>query len=191
MQQFERDATVVPAPVGGYLNLLNITANNHISPVENSVTDGGTKTLDILSASTQVFTGSLGQSIKLPTTGVLAGQTYTVINNSSAVSSLVYASDYSQVALVGLSRMMTFVAKIDTPVTAADWVYYWPMASQAATANTAALRDSNGNITSDAFIATATSSASAAGTTALTVDASGGAAWCSRWLPRRAGISRR
>jgi hypothetical protein len=104
----------------------NLFADNFISVVESTATAAGTTTLTIASGGVQVFTGSLIQTVVLPSTSVTAGMSWTVINQST---------NYIQVASslgnsistpwpngrINPSVAMMFTATAATPTTAAHW----------------------------------------------------------------------
>lgn len=157
------------APVGGLVRAGNSTANNHISATASTVTAAGTTTLDLSSAQVQVFTGSTTQTVLLPTTGVKAGQSYTIVNLSSSTLS-VQSSNTGAIITQFPSKTIVYTALIDTPVAASDWQITAMTASTTAGAQALAMRDTNGNLVADAFIGAATSTATAAGTTTLTTN---------------------
>lgn len=68
----------------------NSRANNFITGFTTQITAGGTTTLTVASSRTQVFTGVLAQTCKLPVASTLAiGQEFEVVNDSSALVSVV------------------------------------------------------------------------------------------------------
>lgn len=157
------------APNGGSVHLGNKAANNHISATESTTSDGGTKILDITSPQVQVITGSTTHTLRLPSTGVKAGQSYVVINQGSSTVS-VQSSGTGAIITQFPTKVIVLTAVIDAPTAATGWQITGMASSSSASTQTLAMRDTNGNITSDAFIATATSTATAAGTTALTIN---------------------
>lgn len=98
----------------------NILANNFIPGQAFTPTAAGTTTLTISSNQTQVFTGSTTQTMKLPTTSVAAGQTYTVINQSSGIVT-VQSSNADTVTTVPAGTATIFLAKASTPTLGTDW----------------------------------------------------------------------
>jgi hypothetical protein len=98
----------------------NLFADNFIETATSTATAAGTTTLDINSTSTQVFTGSTTQTVRLPTTSVIAGQQYTIINQSSGAVT-VQSSDTSTVSTVAAGAATIFLALAATPTTAAHW----------------------------------------------------------------------
>lgn len=157
------------APNGGSVHLGNKAANNHISATESTTSDGGTKILDITSPQVQVITGSTTHTLRLPSTGVKAGQAYVVINQGSSTVSI-QSSGTGAIITQFPSKIIVLTAVVDAPTAATDWQITGMAASSSASTQTLAMRDTNGNILADAFIATATSTATAAGTTTLTIN---------------------
>lgn len=144
----------------------NLSADAFIPSVTSTATAAGTTTLTIADTAVQVFTGTSTQTVKLPTTSVTAGMMYIVSNQSSGTVT-VQSSGASTVCDVRAGRVGIFVAQKDTPTAAADW---WPFVpTTSSVASTIAQRDSNGNLLADGFIVSADSTATAAGTTTLTI----------------------
>ena len=102
----------------------NLLADNFIPTATSTATGsgGGTTTLTIDSAQVQEFTGSTTQTVKLPTTSITVGQTYTVVNNSSGVVT-VQSSGANTITTVAGGAAATFMAQVATPTTAANWRY--------------------------------------------------------------------
>jgi hypothetical protein len=123
----------------------NLLADNFIATKASTVNSGGTTTLTIADSQVQEFTGGAAQTVKLPTTGVPAGNPWTMINNSSFTVS-VQSSSGGAVFSLGASKILILTARIDNPTAAADWNITGYTGSEAATARTAALRDSNAAI---------------------------------------------
>lgn len=98
----------------------NITADNFINTVDSTATAAGITTLTIVSGGTQVFTGSTTQSVLLPTTSVVAGMTWTIVNNSTGAV-LVASSAGNTVATVSPSTAVVCTAQVAAPTTAAHW----------------------------------------------------------------------
>lgn len=149
----------------------NLSADNHISNRTSTATAAGTTTLDINSTQVQVFTGSTTQTVLLPTTGVIAGQTYTVINQSTGT---VTVDSSGSNAIQGLTagRIGTFIAKVDTPTAAADWHVVDLTASISASVHTMAQRDGSANLTANTLISSRASTATAGTTTTLSIASS-------------------
>ena len=105
---------------GGRVEAINLAAKNFIPTPASTVTAAGTKTLTVTDAQVQVFTGSSNQTVKLPTTSVVAGQQYTIINNSTG-SVTVQSSGANTVATVATNTLQLFIARVAAPTTAAHW----------------------------------------------------------------------
>jgi len=99
----------------------NIAADNFISTVASTVTAAGTTTLAIDSAQVQVFTGTTTHTVLLPTTGVTAGQTYTIINNSTGAVAVQSSTGATVVNMTGGGQHGVFYALVSTPTTSAHW----------------------------------------------------------------------
>lgn len=87
---------------------------------ETTATAAGTTTLTIASAKVQYFTGSSTQTVKLPTTSVVLGQPYTIVNNSTGLVT-VQSSGSNTIQILGAGMYATFTALAATPTTAANW----------------------------------------------------------------------
>ncbi len=85
-----------------------------------TATAAGTTTLTITSAKVQYFTGSTTQTVKLPTTSVIAGQAYIIVNNSTGLVT-VQSSGSNTIQILGAGMSATFTALIATPTTATNW----------------------------------------------------------------------
>lgn len=133
-----------------------------------TATAGATTILTVADAQVQVFTGTTIQTVRLPTTGVIAGMSYTIINKSTG---LVYPQSSNGSGLpfaVGPSRAVVWTAQVDTPTASADWSPTGLSLSPSAAAYSAAQRDDTGSLYCAAYIALLTTTATAAGTTTLT-----------------------
>ena len=92
-------------------------------------TSAGTTTLTALSTGVQEFTGTTTHTVKLPTTGIVAGRQFTTINSSTGLVTVQSSSAASIIILVAASSA-TFTALVSTPTTAAHWrVDYSPFTS--------------------------------------------------------------
>jgi hypothetical protein len=147
----------------------NLLADVFIPTKAPTATAGATTTLTVADAQVQEFTGSLAQTVKLPTTGVTAGMAWVIINNSSGGAVTVQSSGANTILSMGLSKVAVFTARIDTPTAAADWTITGLGGSSSTVGNSTALRDGSGNLFALNFIPNVTPTATAAGTTALTV----------------------
>jgi lysophospholipase L1-like esterase len=147
----------------------NLTADAFIASETSTPTAAGTTTLTIADTKTQVFTGSTTQTVKLPTTSVIAGQSYTIVNQSSGAVS-VQSSGANAIVTLNANKVGVFIAVVDTPTTAANWLSVAPTAS--GVASTLVLRDSNSNTFASNYLVLATSTVTAAGTTTLSLSSS-------------------
>jgi hypothetical protein len=105
-----------------------LSANTHIPAFTSTATAGATTTLTIGTATgTMVWTGSTTQTIKLPTTSVLVGTPYTIINESTGTITIQSSGGNTITTLAGASsapfNAATFIAVVATPTTAANWTY--------------------------------------------------------------------
>jgi hypothetical protein len=144
-------------------------ANNHASAKTSTVTSAGTTTLTIASAQVQEFTGTNAHTVRLPSTGVIAGQTYTIINNSTG-SVTIQASDGTTLPItVNTAKFAVVVATVDTPTTNSGWQYVSLSATTTPSANpnTIAVRDNGANLQAVRFIPSLQSIATSGGTTAV------------------------
>ena len=150
----------------------NLTADAFLAGLDTTATAAGTTVLTVDSKEIQSFTGVTTQTVTLPTTGIVAGQRITVINKSTS-SITVQSSGANVVGVQNSGYSATYTSLIATPTAAADWqLAYFPNQgiSSVASASTIAARTSHANITADAFIPGFTTTATAVGTTALTID---------------------
>jgi hypothetical protein len=97
----------------------NLSANAFLSGSTTNAA-GGTITMTIASPATEYFTGSTAATVKLPTTGILAGAAYTMVNQSSSTVT-VQSSGANTIAVLAAGQMGVFVAALNTPTTAAHW----------------------------------------------------------------------
>lgn len=101
----------------------NLTAGGFIPSATSTATAAGTTTLTIASTQIQIFTGTTTQTVVLPTTSVVAGQAYTVINTSTGIVT-VQASGLATITTVAAGATLTFIAVAAAPTTAAGWSYH-------------------------------------------------------------------
>ena len=99
----------------------NITAENFINVVDSTATAAATTALTIASGGTQVFTGTTTQTVTLPTTSVVSGQSWTIINQSTGAVT-VNASGGTNVATLAASTTGVFTSIATAPTTNAGWV---------------------------------------------------------------------
>lgn len=86
-------------------------------------------TLSTTSRRQQIFTNSAGFDIKLPGTGIRAGERFTFYNSNSTISSTrftVKASDGTTLSTWGCPYYFKYVAvaKVDNPTTNSNWIYW-------------------------------------------------------------------
>ena len=96
-----------------------------------TATANGTTTMDNTYTQTQVFTGTAAQTVKLPTTSITAGASYTIINQSTGLVT-VQSSGANTIVILAASTSAVFTAAVAAPTTAANWAYQY-LGSQAAT----------------------------------------------------------
>lgn len=107
----------------------NLYADNFISSVQSNVTAAGITTLLVASTQVQVFTGTTTQTVLLPTNSIVAGQTYTIINQSTG-SVTVQSSTGATISTVASGYSADFTALTALPTTAANWRgITWPLSS--------------------------------------------------------------
>lgn len=99
----------------------NLTANAFLSAFTSTATATGTTTMTIASTPIQIWTGTLAQTVKLPTTSVAAGQQFLIINQST-LAVTVQSSGANQIAILAAGTSGMFTAAIATPTTAANWI---------------------------------------------------------------------
>ncbi len=98
----------------------NTAMNNLVEAFTTTATAAGTTTMTIASTKTQVWTGSSAQTVKLPTTSVLQGQQYLIINQSSGLVT-VQSSGANTITILAAGTSALFTAVVATPTTAANW----------------------------------------------------------------------
>lgn len=150
----------------------NLSADRFIPGFATTATAAGTTTLTVNSVELQVFTGSTTQTVALPTTSVVAGTRFMIVNNSTGVVT-VQSSGANTIATVSPGNRVTVISVVATPTTAAHWSAVTATNADAVstpTVGTVALRDAQANLSADAFIPGFATTVTAAGTTTLTVD---------------------
>jgi hypothetical protein len=98
----------------------NISADKFLTGFTTTATAGATTTLTVNSTQIQAFTGTLAQTVTLPTTSLPAGAQYTIINNSTGAVT-VQSSGANTVVIMAAATEATFTALVATPTTAAHW----------------------------------------------------------------------
>lgn len=105
----------------------NLSANAFIPGFTTAATANSTLTMTITSTQQQYFTGTTaGQVVKLPTTSVVAGMSYTIVNNSNQTIA-VQSSGANAIQTMAAATQLVVTAIVATPTTAANWnVAYGP-----------------------------------------------------------------
>lgn len=83
-------------------------------------TSASITTLTATSAPIQVFTGTTTHTVRLPSTGIVAGRQFTVINNSTGLLTL-QTSTGAQIHVLAAGTESILTALVATPTTAAQW----------------------------------------------------------------------
>ena len=98
----------------------NLAAENFVNVVDSTATAAGTTTLTLASGGTQVFTGTTTQTVRMPTTGVVAGQKWTIINQSTGAVAIQSSTGAAMFSLpAGYAADVTCL--FNTPTTALHW----------------------------------------------------------------------
>lgn len=148
----------------------NLSANAFIGTIASTATSAGETVLTAASAPIQIFTGSMTHTVKLPTTGVAAGQAITILNRSSG-NVPVQSSGGSTVATLGANHGAKFVALQSTPTVGGHWTYLLQPSLAISTLNTGltlAQRSLNGLLLAQRMFPATASVRTANGTTTLT-----------------------
>lgn len=98
----------------------NTSVNNLVEGFTTTATAAGTTTMTIASTFIQIWTGSSTQTVKLPTTSVLQGQQYLIINQSTGAVT-VQSSGANTITILAANTSALFTAVVATPTTAANW----------------------------------------------------------------------
>jgi parallel beta-helix repeat protein len=98
----------------------NLSSNNMLDGFTTTATATGTTALTIASTQIQVFTGTLAQTVTLPTTSVVAGVQYLIVNLST-LAVTVQSSGANTVTILAAGTSGLFTAVVATPTTAANW----------------------------------------------------------------------
>lgn len=99
---------------------LNMSARAFIPAFTTTATAAGTTALTIASNEIQVFTGATTQTVTLPTTSMVAGGQYTIINLSTG-NVTVQSSGANAIQVMTKNTSAIFTALVATPTTAANW----------------------------------------------------------------------
>jgi hypothetical protein len=113
-------------------------------------TAAGTTTMSVTSSKTQVFSGGSTQIVKLPTTGLVAGFQYRIINTSTGAVTI-QASGATQITILAPGTSALFTALIATPTLNTDWTYVYDSVITAAgksltVSNTLTLAGTDGTV---------------------------------------------
>jgi hypothetical protein len=165
----------------------NLAANNLIESFATTVTAAGTTVLTVASAYIQQFTGTTTQIVTLPVVATLTvGQAFS-INNRSTGAVTVNSSGGNVVQIVSANTQAIITCSAITGTTAASWDVAYSSSSgggvlaianggtgvsalpTTATASAFAAWDVNKNLSLNNLLEGFTTTATAAGTTALTV----------------------
>jgi len=149
----------------------NLSADGFIPSSTSTATAAGTTTLTVDSTELQFFTGTSTQTVLLPTTGVPVGRLFVIFNTSTGLVT-VQSSGANTIGYAPASGGILVVqANTATPTTAAHWTVrsYAATTSYTSGVISVALRDNNNILFARALIAASTTTATAAGTTTLTI----------------------
>ena len=136
----------------------NLAAKNFVNAVNSTATAAGTTTLTIASGGTQVFTGTTTQTVLLPTTGIVQGQQYTFINNSTGAVTVQPSGGVGTVTtMLGGGWVAIVTATADAPTTTAHWT------SMQVAAGTQGVFPASGSVTSTTNAVTLTNKTIALG----------------------------
>lgn len=102
----------------------NSNINNMIEGWLSTATAAGITTMVVGDKFQQYWTGSTTQTIKLPTTSVVAGQQWQIVNQSSGLVT-VQSSGANAILILGASTSAIFTALVATPTTAANWGFLY------------------------------------------------------------------
>lgn len=104
----------------------NLSANNMIQGwTTTASTSSGTLTMTVASTQIQQITGSNNYTVKLPTTGVVAGMTFYIYNTQTSNTVAVQASGAGAIVTLAANTSGWFTANSATPTTAGGWDAYY------------------------------------------------------------------
>jgi hypothetical protein len=98
----------------------NLSANSFIPGWQSIATAAGTTTLLVGSPFETDFTGTTTQTCVLPTTGIVAGQGFKIVNSSTGVVT-VQASGGGTIQAMPSGSVLSVTALVAAPTTAANW----------------------------------------------------------------------
>ncbi|MDB5177258.1 MAG: hypothetical protein JWN75_926 [Candidatus Saccharibacteria bacterium] len=123
----------------------NLSANAFIPGVTSTSTSGSTTTLSLTSSQVQTFFGASNQTVKLPTTGLTPGQSYTLVNQGGGGLLTVQASDGTTITTIPSAGAGVFTTGASVPTNAGNWVANVNIAGKTLTAaNTLTLAGTDG-----------------------------------------------
>lgn len=97
-----------------------LAVQNVVFGFTSTATAAGTTTLTVSSAPIQCFTGTSTQTVVLPTTSILAGMQFSIINESTAAVT-VESSNAATLIVLAPSASAIITALVTTPTTPANW----------------------------------------------------------------------
>ena len=145
-----------------------LTGKTYVRGSTSTATAGGITTLTSASTQVQIFTGSTTQTVRMPSAGITAGMTMTIVNNSSG-NLTIQSSAGVGFQTIPQFGIYNFVARVDTPT---DWSTTGISLTGAAAGGFAAVRDLNGYLFATGFAPTLTSTATAGTTTTFNAQSS-------------------
>lgn len=99
----------------------NLSAKGFIPGFTSYASAGGATTLTVSSPQKFYSTGSTAFNVTLPTTGVVAGQSWIIMNGNSASNITVKASGGATIDVVVPGTRLELTALVNTPTLATDW----------------------------------------------------------------------
>lgn len=102
----------------------NLSANNLMDGFTTTATAAGTTALTITSTGQQYFTGVTTQTVTLPTTSVVAGAQYIIVNQSTGAVT-VQSSGANTILVMAGGTSAIFTSIVATPTTAANWGFQY------------------------------------------------------------------
>lgn len=104
----------------GRISSLTLSGAAALPTFTTTPTSAGTTTLTNTSNPIQEFTGTTTHTVKLPTTGIVAGRQFTIINNSTGLVTL-QTSTAAQIHVLAAGTESVLTALVAAPTTAAHW----------------------------------------------------------------------
>ncbi len=114
------DSSVAADTISMWDGFSNLSANNHNNQLTTTATAGGTTTMTLFSKHYQMWTGTTTQTVKLPSTSVVAGVSYEIFNTSTGIVT-VQSSGANTIQAMPTGSKLTVTALITSPATASDW----------------------------------------------------------------------